>query len=161
MAASYVADYTRCCIESKQCSAVERNETCPIDKFKLQCRCPKDDDAAVEGCKDGQYLIIKHGFWAGATVTDRIPLLEKRRLEDSYNDTYFYDKNSDPFGYGDNGTYASAQCDNGVCHTSGRSWKLAEVQPCKKELNRTGPLCGLCINGTNVVIASEVLQCQY
>ena len=104
---------------------------------------------AIRNCTAGRYTNFKGKYWAG-DITARYPL-EDNQFEDLGNTNLTFENTSFYEEYV-NYTFVTAQCDNGLC--SEKDWFYGGNKECP--LNRSGPLCGRCRNGTQLTLARTV-----
>ena len=130
----------------------------------LTCRCPKRK--GVHGCEGGKAVFIRTGYWAGDVENNNMP--EPWEEEDMYVwpvEEFVDDGASPGIRNKRRGVFDVVPCENGKCtrNASQIKWRLDKQSPCKKSLNNTGPLCGLCREGMTHVWASLVssINCCY
>ena len=129
-----------------------------ISKSPMACRCPLGRNG-VEGCERGRHIKIRRDYWAGFYIHRKEVGVWKRPNTSEYTSKEFERYQRDPFGRHDS-DFNLAQCENGLCseHGQNRTWILDSSSPCKEAMNRVGPLCGTCRNGTHVLVSSDVRQ---
>ena len=135
-----------------------RREKSGDNENKLICGCPSHL-SGVERCRMGKFIQIASRYWAGNAKNNNIPEPPDRSEMQDLSRSEFISLGYDPDGTADQaaGGFGLALCENGQCSTHDRKpWWLHEVSPCKEGLNRAGPLCGMCRNGTSLKIASGV-----
>ena len=125
------------------------------------CDCDKDSFWAIRNCSLGRYINIKGRHWAGDVSNSR-PLLRSTR-----NERQFQTVISDNARIEDTAAYrkfvsykfGTALCDNSLCNQE--DWLYGSGKACL--LNATGPLCGQCSQGTQMLLAkavSDSLSCD-